>query len=150
MRFVWAAYKKGALEDMGGSFALPNMDAEAFKLAFEEVSARFSEAWTIWAPTKRGFIAVGIVFSAFAPSLPYRVIGGIAWFPWASKRNVIEGTVAFFSGARREVPTVAYAIDEHKRVYEVCCMHGVMRRVGTSHVVFPGKSAAVYETRAPQ
>lgn len=148
IKFLWATYRKGALTSMDARFSDASMTAEQFREAFDEIAGRYSEAWTISADTKRGFMPVGMIFGALAPLSAYMIVAGILWFPWAGSRNVVEGTVAFFNAARNQMPMIGYATDEHKRLYEVCCMHGIMRRVGTSEVVFPGQSAAVYETRA--
>lgn len=149
MRYMWAAYKKGSLAPMGPQFADPVMAADEFKAAFEQwVLANCHAAWTLVGHTKRGFIPVGVVFASWAPNAPFMIISDISWLPWASKRNIIECTVAFFEGARKEFMFQGYALPEHKRMYEVCMMHGIMRRVGTSYVAIPGKPTAVFETRA--
>jgi hypothetical protein len=148
IRFLWATYKKGALTPMDARFADAGMTPEQFSEAFDEIAGRYNEGWTISAETKRGFMPVGMIFGALAPLSAYMIVAGVLWFPWATKRNVVEGAVAFFNEARHHIPMMLYATEEHKRMYEVCCMHGIMRRIGTSEVVFPGRSAAVYETRA--
>lgn len=150
IRYIWAAARKGALEAMGPRFAaVSGMSLEDFKALFERtVLEDYHGVWTVLAPTRRGVQPVGLVFGIWASKRQYMDVVGIAWFPWATKRNTIEATVAFFNSIRKEIPMVGYATDEHKRLYEVCCMHGVMRRVGTSFLVFPGSPAAVFETRA--
>lgn len=149
LKYIWAAYKKGSLAPMGDKFSDGLMSADEFKKEFEEaVITQFNAAWTIFANTRKGFIPVGVVFAAWAPNAPYLIVTGLCWFPWASKRNVIESIVGFLNGVRKELMLVFYALPEHKRTYEVCAMHGVVRRVGTSYVAFPGKAAAVFETRA--
>jgi len=148
IKFLWATYKKGGLTSMDARFADETMDVEQFRAAFDDIAGRYTEAWTISAETKRGFIPVGMIFGAVAPLAAYMIVAGILWFPWAMPRNIVEGTVAFFNMVRNQIPMIGYATDAHKRLYEVCCMHGIMRRVGTSMVVFPGQSTAVYETRS--
>lgn len=148
VKYAWAAYKKGALASMGEAFT-QEMNAEQFKHLFEAfVLANHHAAWTLIAPTAKGRIPVGVVLAAWAPNAPYMIVNGMCWFPWASHRNILEAIVSFLSGVRKEQPLVFYALPEHKRTYEVCAMHGVVRRVGTSFIAFPGKQAAVYETRA--
>lgn len=147
VKYAWAAYKKGALAPIGEAFA-QEMTADQFKQLFEGfVVSNHHAAWTLLAPTPKGNIPVGIVLAAWAPNAPYMIVNGCCWFPWASKRNILEASVAFFAGIRKDLHMMFYALPEHKRAYEVCCMHGVVRRVGTSFVAFPGKQAAVFETR---
>ena len=149
IKFLWAAYKKGGLAEMDPALSDGSMSADEFRTAFDVIAARYSEGWTIIAETPRnGVRPVGAVFGALAPLVGYVIVAGIAWFPWASRRNVVEGTIAFFNTARRHFPMIGYATGGHSRLYEVCCMHGIMRRIGTSHAVFPGQPAAVYETRS--
>lgn len=149
IRYVFAAYKKGSLASMGEQFSNPDMPADEFKTAFEAwVLERYHAAWTMFAQTGRGFIPVGLLFSCFAPSAPYMIVNGVVWFPWATKRNIIESIVNFFNEARKEYQFVLYALPEHRKAYEVCAMHGIMRRIGTSYVAIPGKPATVFETRA--
>lgn len=148
VRYTFAAYRKGSLSSLGESFAKTDMDADEFKAAFEKfVLERFHAVWTLFAPTPKGVIPVGIVFAAWAPNAPYMIVSVAVWFPWASKRNMLESMVGFWDSIRKQVPLVFYALPEHKRMYEVCAMHGVVRRVGTSYTAIPGKAAAVFETR---
>lgn len=148
MPYIWAAYRKGCLAPMGEQFADGAMKRDEFRAAFEEeVVSKYQAAWIVLGENKRGFIPIGMVFGAWAPLLPFMIVGGIAWFPWASDRNIIEGTVGFFNAVRNEIPMMGYANNEQKRLYEVCCMHGIMRRVGTSHIAFADGPAAVFETR---
>lgn len=133
---------------MGGPFAKTDMAADEFKAAFERaVTSAFDGAWTLFAETRKGFMPVGVVFGIWAPMSPYMAVAGVAWFSWASKRNIVESVVNFFSGIRREIKMMLYALPEHKKAYEVCCRHGIMQRVGTSFIVFPGRPAAIFETR---
>lgn len=147
IRFIWAAYKKGALASMG--FADESLTAEQFKSEFEKlVLDNFHGVWTLFAPTKKGSIPVGIVFAAWAPNALYMIVTGMCWFPWSSKRNKIEAMVGFLNGVRKELSLMFYALPEHKRLYEVCAMHGIVRRIGTSYSAIPDKASAVFETRA--
>ena len=148
LKYLWATYKLAGLPQIGEVFADKSMKADAFQSAFEEAAAQFSEAWTILAETKRGYIPAGVMFGNVAPMGAYMIVTGAVWFPWSTSRNVIEGTVAFLNMIRKRMPSMFYALDEHKRLYEVVCMHSILRRVGTSHIVFPGRSAAVFETKA--
>lgn len=140
VKYAYAAYKNGALKDH-----FPDgLDAPSFKQAFEEfVLSSAHAAWVIVAHTKNGFIPIGLVLGVWAG--PLMMIQGVVWFPWASKRNITEGTVGFFNDLRKQFKWMGFAYGDHKRIYEVCCMHGIMRRVGTSHM--SEHHPAVYEGR---
>jgi hypothetical protein len=133
VKYAWAAYCKGSLSEMGAPFDKQGLDASQFKEAFEAyVLTNTQAAWTVIAKTARGMMPVGFVFGGWAPMQAYMIIIGITWFPWATKRNIVEGTVQFFNRIRKELPWMGFASGEHKRLYEVCMKHGIMRRIGTS------------------
>ena len=145
MKYAWAAYKHAAFD-----WIKSGLSPDEFKSEFEAfVVSKCHAAWTVFAQTKRGFIPVGLIFASWAPNAPYLIISAGVWMPWASKRNIIEGTVGFINGVRRDFSLVVYALPEHKRMYEICMMHGIMRRVGTSYTAIPGHSAAMFETKMP-
>lgn len=153
MKYVWAAYQKGALGSMGPAWERPTMTASLFSDAFKsEIIKNYSSVWTLFAETKMGMRPVGLVLAFFShpnPQLsPFQIIGDIIWFPWASKRNRIEAAVNFFAKIRNEYPLVEYAKGEAtKRFFEMLAKHGVVRRVGTTFNVFRGEAVAVFETR---
>lgn len=143
VRYAWAAYKKGALAELGEPYT-SDLDAAQFKSAFERTVLTTHHAWwTISGETKNGFIPIGIVVGEWGPSQAFMIIVGISWFPWASRRNIVEGTVKFFDGLRKQMKWVGFATPKHKPLYEVCCMHAIMRRVGTTNMTKP--PSAVFE-----
>lgn len=145
LKYIWAAYKSGGFKEMSFSDSLsPDEFRDAFCRA---VTSNCQMGWILTANSKKGFIPVGVILASWAPLATHLVVVGISWMPWATKRNIVECCVGFFNGARKEYSFVGYALPEHKRMYEVCAMHGVMRRVGTSYIAIPGKHVAVFETR---
>lgn len=150
LRYVWAAYKKGYLASMGEQWASGEMDSAEFAKALEvEITTTYHGSWTLLAESRKGYVPIGLVLGFWShPNprfAPFMIVGDMIWFPWASDRNRIESSVAFFH--RVEVPMVEYAREQHKRFFEMICKHGIMRRIGTSFNVYPGESTAVYETR---
>src|SRR6185437_8167663 len=86
VKYAWAAYKQGALKEMG--FA-ENMSPEEFRAAFSDaILNNCHAAWTIFGHTKKGFIPAGMIMAVWAG--PVLTIMGIAWMPWASNRNIVE------------------------------------------------------------
>lgn len=154
MKWIWAAYKKGALASMGEAFASGEMPASDFATAFEqEIKQTYHATWTLFAETSRGFVPVGIILGFWShPNprfAPFMIVGDMVWFPWATARNRIESAVNFFNGVRHEIQMVEYANESAKRFFEMLAGHGVVRRVGTMFNVYPGQATAVFETRAP-
>jgi hypothetical protein len=151
VRYLFAAYKDGALASMGAAFAQAGMSAAEFKQAFEaEVVERYAGAWTLFAMTRKGFIPVGCVLGFYShpdPRLsPFMIVGDMLWFPWASARNRLEAAVNFFKVIRLTIPMVEYADDRAKPFFEVLARHGIVRRVGTMLSVYPDRQTAVFET----
>ena len=149
MKFLWAAYKKGALETMGMS---EGMFPDEFKTAFQIAIVQGGYGcWVIMATTNKGFLPIGVVIAKWPwNGAPYMIVNGMCWFPWSSGRNKLEGMVNFLNGIRKQFPLRFYALPEHKRMYEVCAQHAVIRRVGTSYLVVPGQAAAEFETITPK
>ena len=145
VKYAWAAYKKGGLAEMGFE---KDLSPEQFKEAFERaVVSNCHAAWILRATTKNGLTPVGIVLGSWGPGGNYIVIVGMAWFPWVSKRNIVECMVGFLNKIRKEIPLQFYALREHKKLYEVCAIHSIVRRIGTSYTAIPGTWCAVFETR---
>lgn len=139
---------------MGAPFAETGMDAKTFKTVFEAtVTTRYHGAWTLFAQTpEHGFRPVGMVFAFYSHAehalSPFMIIGDIAWFPWASRRNRVEAAVNFLSIVRKSIPLMDYAHGQaNRRFWDVMCAHAVMRRVGTTWNVIKGEPTAIYETR---
>ena len=136
VKYAWAAYKLGKLPTFPTDMSAPH-----FKDAFEMfVLCNTHAAWTVISSKPIGF-----VFGYWAPGNAYMIIAEVVWFPWATKRNIIEGCMTFFNQIRKEIPVMGFATDEHKGMYDVCCMHGIMSRAGTSHCT--GQKMAIYEGR---
>lgn len=154
MKYIWAAYRNGALETMGDDFKSADLSAADFAQRFEqEILANYSGAWTMFAETKRGMIPVGLALGFYSHHdqkfAPFMIVGDLIWFPWSTHRNRIESAVNFFHRIRSTTPMVEYARGEYKRFFEMICQHGVMRRIGTTYNVYPNEATAIYETRAP-
>ena len=152
-RYAWAAYKKGALKSLGPRFDQEFTPEQFYEAFVDEVRTNYGSAWTLSAETPKGFVPVGIVLAFNShpdPRLsPFMIIGDMLWFPWASARNRIEAGVGFFNAIRKDIALVEYADDAAKPFFEMMAQHGIMRRVGTTYNVYPGKAVAVFETRAP-
>ena len=148
LRYIWAAYKHGSLETMGPKFSDKELSADKFKAEFEtEVLNKYHAVWVLSALTKKGETPIGVIFANWVPNAAYMLVSGMCWFPWSSKRNKVEAMVNFLSKIRKDMMLMFYALPEHKRMYEVCAMHGIIRRVGTSYIAVAGKPSALIETR---
>lgn len=141
VKYVWAAYKKGKLS---GLPLQADLDAASFKNEFEKfVLSNAHAAWIIKLQTRQGLVPAGLVLGQWGPSFMF--ITDIEWFPWATCRNIVEGTVYFFNELRKQFPVLGFSNDEHRPLYEACAMHGIMHRIGTSFGL--GEKMTVWEVR---
>lgn len=156
LKYIWSAYQQGALTDLGAAFENTGLKpAEFNKVFIDHVHAQYSFvvgddaislAWSILANCKKKFIPVASVYGVFHPLSHVIIVAGISWYPWATARNKVEGTIKFFNKIRKDIKMIGYARPEQKALYEVAMKHGIMRRVGTSHTIFADVPATIYET----
>lgn len=150
MRWLFAAYRKGALADMGEEFQSADLEPAEFNELFSmEVLKNYVAAWTLFADQKPIGLILGYYSHPNEKFVTHMIGAGMYWFPWASTRNKLEAAVKFFAKIRYEIPMMWQAeFGKSKRFFECICSHGVIRRVGTSHVILPDRSMTIFETRA--
>lgn len=144
LRYLWAAYKRGSLDVLG--FAGNLLPDEFTRAIDERMTASSHMGWALLIDDR----PVGFVFAAWSPFNHFMEIVLVLWMPWASKRNIVESTISFISEIKKQADFIGYAIPEHKRLYEVAAMHGLVRRIGTSYNAIPGKAVAIFESRRTQ
>jgi len=143
LKYAWAAYKMRGLAEIGMPAGLA---ADQFKREFESfILSRTHAAWTTLGETKKGFLPIGFGLGNWGPAERFIIMSAVIWLPWASCRNVLEGTIGFFNVMRKQLPIIVFTHEQHKPLYEICCMHGIMHRIGTSHSM--GEKMAVFEAR---
>ncbi len=141
LRYLWAAYKRGALIGVGIPGYLTPDEFSSF--VDKKVSASCHMAWAMLMGDK----PVGFVFGAWSPSVKQVLeIVLVVWMPWASRRNIIESAVNFIREIRKEYRCMGYALPEHRGLYEVAAKHGLVRRIGTSYNAIPGRPTAMFES----
>jgi hypothetical protein len=146
VKYAWAAYKHAAFD-----WLKSGLSPEEFKTEFQTfIVSKCHAAWTLSAGTKKGIIPVGLVLAAWGPGNSCLMVLNISWMPWASKRNIIECTVGFFNAARHDFGFMGAALPEHRKAYEACMKHGIMRRIGTSEILIGGKHCQLFETIIPR
>jgi hypothetical protein len=142
LRYLWAAYKRGALIGLGVPGYLSPEEFSAF--VDNKVSTSCHMAWAMLLEGR----PVGFVFGAWSPAVRQVLeIVLVVWMPWASNRNIIESAVNFIREIKKVHRCMGYALPEHKRLYEVAAAHGLVRRIGTSYNAIPGRPTAIFESR---
>lgn len=78
----------------------------------------------------------------------YRFEPHAIWFPWASLRNRLEGSLKFLNQERKDRLGIIYMGLDQKRFLEQMARYGVIRRVGTVKSFFePGRDAVFFQTQ---
>jgi len=137
IKYLWAA-KRIMADDI--------IDPKEFAdSVIEEIDLRYDDAWIIEATTKKGFRPIGVIFGLYAG--PIEIIGDIMWFPWASKRNVIEGIVKFFNEERKNKLLVGWCNQKDKNLFVHVARHGILKRIGTLDGIYENEPAAMFQSR---
>lgn len=152
MRYVFAAYKKGAMKETGGFFDDEGMSAPEFKEAFYRYAQMYyDDAWVFYATSLRGvYEPVGYVATTRTKAAQPLFIADTIWFPMASSRNRVESMTNWLNEMRKENVVTEYSQMKDKKFFEHICRHGIMRRVGTRIGFYQdGGNAAEFETKRP-
>lgn len=136
IKYLWAAEKFNGHE----------VDPEEFKESIREhFLSNYDYAWIVEATTKSGFRPIGVIFGLHCGT--FLMLGDMTWFPWASKRNIIEGTTSFINKMRKEYLLLMYTNIEDKKFAEHIARHGILKRVGTIDGIYKDKPAALFQSR---
>lgn len=122
-KWLWAAYKKGAFSNT----IQPDLDRDSFVEFVIAASEIVSGLYTVF----NGDMAIGLI-SVAAKRFGDADYGEphIDWFPWATKRNKIEGLAKFILTYRNEYPIFIQSGEETLKFVTHIAKYGILRRVG--------------------
>lgn len=146
MRYLWAAYKKGAFKGDFISIEEGLPATEFNNLMRGVIFSSYNNAYVLEAKVGGKQIPVGIVFSVFAG--PFHLIGDMTWFPWSSNRNRVEAAVHFLNEMRKDNLMIWYSHPDDSEFYVHIARHGITKRVGSIDGLFKGVQARFWQTRA--
>ena len=117
----------------------------------DHVDQTYDTGWLLFAnpnsewPGQDELMPAGAVFANYVLSM--LILTDSVWFPWTSRRNILEAALQFFRDlGKGESPVIEFATLEDKRFFERMCEYGVMRRIGTAHsVAADGRPVKVFE-----
>lgn len=122
------------------------MGVEDFKIVIRElVDTQYNGAWAVTAPTNYGEIPVGAVFAWVRGKVVQ--MGDMLWFPWASKRNILEASIIFFHEMRKQAVVLEFAQKKDEAFFSHIASYGIMRRVGHVHDIYQDQPAILFQTR---
>lgn len=152
--YMWAAYKTGALNKLHPTFELELTKEELPEALNAYMVANDLVGMTYFAEHKGKMAAIGI--GLFWQRGRVLQTENLIWFPWSSSRNVLETYINFLNQIRRmdhpetgmKYMVLEFAEEKDQKFFDHVSSYGVMRRVGTSHEVYPGAKSCIYETRS--
>ncbi len=146
MKWVYAAYKKGAFPDVPEGH-----DGTQFRnelLALYERIGQGGEIWILEAPNdvslKSDINPVGLARASYNQHVmePH-----VHWFPWATDRNKVETTLKFLTSMRFRAVSLIHAKEEDAPFFDHISDYQVLRRVGTIHNYYGTENAVLYQTK---
>lgn len=140
--YVWAAYVKEPMEQL----PIPrDLGAREFSEALlDHIETNFNGGWIIEGETREGKRPYGLILAWVRGRVIQ--VGDMIWFPWATSRGIYEGVVKFMDDMRGEFVVLDFAKVGDKKFFERVARHGVMRKVGHLHSIYPNEPAVLFET----
>jgi len=144
LRWLWAAYKLGKLE------ILPEgLTKEEFA---PSLNSYMLENSLIGYAFVKGDDVIGI--GLFWPRGRVYQVSDLIWFPWTSPWTVVKAFARFVHEVRetdfadgQKYMILEFAREQDQGFFDHMCKYGIMRRIGTSHEIYPDGKACVYESR---
>ena len=130
-KYLWAAYKKGAFGEI----------KEITPKEFESniYTMKYADIWVV------GNKPIGIIFGNFIG--PIEWLDEIIWFPWATKRQILEHSVNFFNKMRKNRLLLWYVVMKEKKFYEHIQKYGIIRKIGHFEGLIENEPVVMFQTR---
>lgn len=146
MRYLWAAYVKGAFKQNDFVNVATGLNEVEFSNYIRGIIfSAYNNGWVLEAKHNDKYIPMGIVFSVSTG--PFNLIGDMTWFPWATNRNRIESAVHFINEARKDRLIVWYSHPEDSDFYVHIARHGISKRVGSIDGLYEGEQARFWQAK---
>lgn len=155
LRYIWAAYKKDGIKlDYFGEFIKPGMKPDEFSEMFELFILNAGlDCYILNAPSKEGLIPIGFVLVWKKGRIIE--VSRFFWFPWATKRNILESSLNFVNQFRSTVheqtgkkyKLIGFIDSEQRTLFDHLIKYKTLRLVGKVYDWFEDGPAIVYETR---
>jgi hypothetical protein len=140
MPFLWAAYRKG----VWGDILRDDLTRDEFSEAIYLLSKQ-KMLFAIKAPNK--YPVVGI--AGMTPG-EHCDQADAEWFPWATTRNKLEGSIRAILTLRDLSPFLIWANESQTEFLTHVARYGVLRRMGKFINTKTGKNMATFQSREAQ
>ena len=124
IKILWVAHKKSPF---------PGLEEGLNESAFAEAILKENSDIFVIEDENEQYTETGPVGVILATGDGWKVEPHALWFPWATKKNILRGAVAFFQWARntRKIGCVLTSVlPEGKNLYDRVCEYGVLHYVG--------------------
>lgn len=144
--YAWAAYKRGAFDDK--ELFPEGLNSAEFTDRVREyhalILAANSKLWAVVAHTPHGLIPVGMVGVHYDGNLAFP---HVTWFPEASRRNKIEGGVAFIRDLKKTHMVIITGPEKWAPYWRHLAKYGLLRAVGKIRDYYaPGDHAMMFQS----
>lgn len=152
--YLWAAYRKGCFGILSSEFS-DGISKDDFSEKIENFILRNNLSPVSFFSKKDGkdvMIGIGLFW------IRGRILQteNLIWFPWASKRIILENYINFVNNTRKAIHVdsgkphviLEFAMEKDKGFFDHVCSYGIMSRVGTSIELYDNQKCCIYESRS--
>lgn len=152
--YFWAGYRVGAFDNLTPVFKNKLTNEEFADELDDYISTNNLTPFSLFGVVKGVPRIIGIAM--FWVRGRVMETSDIIWFPWASKRLILECYINFVNKIRKEefdktgknYMILEYAQEKDAKFFDHVCSYGIMRRVGTSYEIYQDAKCCVYESRS--
>jgi hypothetical protein len=149
MKYVWAAYKRGAIK---GPLFPEGLEPADFRAKLADLAIKLirgnGEITILVGKTAHGQIPLGLVITVLAVGGDHAPCASshVQWFPEASARNKLECGARFLVDLKETVNVSISAAERDWPFYAHLCKYGILRPVGKYRKWFmDGGDAMLYQ-----
>lgn len=154
MPYLWAAYRKGSFDIVHPVFKEHLTKDEFLNALVGFMDDNTLAAFIFMAEVSGKLQPIGL--GLFWERGRILQTENLIWFPWSTKRSILESYVSFIANFRKEIHEgsgknyviLEFAMEKDQKYFDHVCRYGVMRRVGTSLEVYPDAKSCIYESRS--
>lgn len=124
IKIVWVAYKKAGI---------PGVPEGLNEIEFVNFIMSFNTDFLIVEDNNKQYKNGGPIAIVTILGNNWKLEPHVDFFPWATKKNILRGCVAFFQWARntrRIGCVVVHALENSKNLFDHVCSYGVLHYVG--------------------
>ena len=123
MRWFWAAYRRGWLRELIDE----GLSKDGFAERMIEIIGAVDYDWIIEARGTEGIRPVGLVLAHSFPDGRI-VVPHVDWFPWATSRNIMEGSAVYLREVNKRFKIFIYSDEQSEPFWHRMVQYRILRR----------------------